>query len=149
MTNATGFVLPLPLSYANRLSAVKGVSDVTWANWFGGKYGDNKRFFAQFAVDPKSYLEMYPEIVLPEDQKQAFIRERSSAIVGRRLLDVFGWRLGQNVTLQGTIFPGDWTFTIRGVYTPSDPVINDDMMLFHHELPGGADRPAGPWPGGT
>ncbi len=133
MTNATGFVLPLPLSYANRVSAAKGVSNVTWANWFGGKYGDNKRFFAQFAVDPKSYLEVYPEIGLPEDQKQAFIRERSSAIVGRRLLDVFGWRLGQDVTVQGTIFPGDWTFTIRGVYTPSDPVINDDMMLFHHE----------------
>jgi putative ABC transport system permease protein len=133
MTNSTGFVLPLPLSYANRLSAAKGISNVTWANWFGGKYGDNQRFFAQFAVDPKSYLEVYPEIVLPEDQKQAFIRERSSAIVGRRLLDLFGWRLGQNVTIQGTIFPGDWTFTIRGVYTPSDPVINDDMMLFHHE----------------
>ena len=105
MTNATGFVFPLPLSYANRLSAAKGVSNVTWANWFGGKYGDGKRFFAQFAVDPKSYLEIYPEIGLPEDQKQAFLRERSSAIVGRRLLDVFGWKLGQNVTLQGTIFP--------------------------------------------
>jgi putative ABC transport system permease protein len=133
MTNATGFVLPLPLSYANRIRAADGVNNVTWANWFGGKYGDNQRFFAQFAVDPKSYLEMYPEIVLPEDQKQAFFRERSSAIVGRRLLDVFGWRLGQDVTIQGTIFPGDWTFTIRGVYTPADPVINDDMMLFHHE----------------
>jgi putative ABC transport system permease protein len=132
MTNATGFVLPLPLSYANRIGAARGVKNVTWANWFGGKYGDNQRFFAQFAVDPESYLEMYPEIVLPEEQKQAFFRERSSAIVGRRLLDLFGWRVGQDVTLQGTIFPGDWTFTIRGVYTPSDPVINDDMMLFHH-----------------
>lgn len=133
MTNATGFVLPLPLSYANRVRAADGIRNVTWANWFGGKYGDNQRFFAQFAVDPKSYLEMYPEISLPEDQKQAFFRERSSAIIGRRLLDVFGWRLGQDVTLQGTIYPGDWTFTIRGVYTPTDPVINDDMMLFHHE----------------
>jgi putative ABC transport system permease protein len=112
---------------------VKGISSVTWANWFGGRYGDSKRFFAQFAVDPTSYLAMYPEIALPEDQKQAFIRERSSALVGRRLLDVFGWKLGQNVTIQGTIFPGDWTFTIRGVYTPTDAVINDDMMLFHHE----------------
>jgi putative ABC transport system permease protein len=130
--NATGLVFPLPLSYGNRLQAMKGISGVTWANWFGGRYGDNKRFFAQFAVDPTSYLAMYPEISLPEDQKQAFIRERSSAIVGRRLLDVFGWKLGQNVTIQGTIFPGDWTFTIRGVYTPTDAVINDDMMLFHH-----------------
>jgi putative ABC transport system permease protein len=133
MTNASGFILPLPLSYANRLSAARGVTNVTWANWFGGRYGDNKDFFAQFAVDPETYLEVYPEIVVPEDQKQAFFRERSAALIGVRLLDKFGWRVGQNITLQGTIFPGDWTFTIRGVYTPSDPVINDDMMLFHHE----------------
>ncbi len=132
-TNATGIVFPLPLSYANKLQATPGVEAVSWANWFGGRYGDNKRFFAQFAVDPASYLEMYPEIALPEDQKQAFIRERSSAIIGRRLVDIFGWKLGQDVTIQGTIYPGDWTFTIRGIYTPTDAVINDDMMLFQHE----------------
>jgi putative ABC transport system permease protein len=131
--NATGLVFPLPLSYANRLKADKGISAVSWANWFGGRYGDGKRFFANFAVDPESYLAMYPEISLPEDQRQAFIKERSSAIIGRRLIDVFGWKLGQNVTLQGTIFPGDWTFTIRGVYSPTDAVINDDMLLFHHD----------------
>jgi putative ABC transport system permease protein len=132
--NATGLIFPLPLSYGNRLKADKGISAVTWANWFGGRYGDGKRFFAQFAIDPESYLAMYPEISLPEDQKEAFLRERSSAIIGRRLLDVFGWKLGQNVTIQGTIFPGDWTFTIRGVYTPTDPVINDDVLFFHHDF---------------
>ena len=131
--NATGLVLPLPLNYAERLRAVPGVTAVTWANWFGGKYADGKRFFAQFAVDPKSYLDMYPEMVIPAEQKEAFFRERSSAIVGRRLLDVYGWKLGQDVTIQGTIFPGDWTFTIRGVYTPSDKSLNDDMLLFRHD----------------
>jgi len=131
--NATGLVFPLPLSYGNRLKADKGISQVSWANWFGGRYGDGKRFFAQFAIDPTSYLAMYPEISVPEDQKQAFLRERSSAMIGRRLLDVFGWKLGQNVTIQGTIFPGDWTFTIRAVYTPTDPVINDDVLFFHHD----------------
>jgi putative ABC transport system permease protein len=130
--NSTGFVLPLPIAYANRLQAVPGVEQVTWANWFGGKYGDGKRFFAAFAVDPKSYLEMYPEIVVPEDQKKAFLAERSSAVVGIRLKEVFGWQLGQNITLQGNIYPGDWTFTIRGFYSVTDPVINDDMMMFHH-----------------
>src|SRR5207302_11379384 len=102
-------------------------------NWFGGRYGDGKRFFATFAVDPASYLDMYPEIRLPAEQREAFLRERTSAIVGKRLLDVFGWRLGQDVTIQGTIFGGDWTFTIRGVYTPSDRVINDDMLIFRHD----------------
>ena len=91
---------------------------------------------------------MYPEIVAAGGPEAGLPPERSSAIVGRRLLDVFGWQLGQNVTLQGTIFPGDWTFTIRGVYTPSDPVINDDMMLFHHEylderIGRGRDSPGG------
>jgi putative ABC transport system permease protein len=133
VTNATGIVFVLPLAYANRLRALPGVEAVSWANWFGGRYQDNKRFFAQFAVDPETYLEMYPEIVLPEDQKQAFLQDRGAAVVGRRLLEVFGWQLGQNVTIQGTIFPGDWTFTIRGVYTPSDRIINDDMMIFHHD----------------
>jgi putative ABC transport system permease protein len=131
--NATGLVFPLPLAYANRLRAVPGVEQVTWANWFGGRYGDGKRFFANFAVDAESYLDVYPEIVLPPDQREAFIREKNSAIVGIRLLDVFGWRLGQDVTIQGTIFPGDWTFTIRGVYTVTDKAINDDMMMFHHD----------------
>ncbi|MFL5473734.1 MAG: ABC transporter permease [Gemmatimonadales bacterium] len=131
--NATGLVFPLPLSYANRLTAMKGISRVSWANWFGGRYGDGKRFFANFAVDPESYLKIYPEMSLPEDQKEAFLRERNSALIGRRLLDVFGWKLGQNVTLQGTIFPGDWTFTIRGIYTPTDPVLNDDVLIFHHD----------------
>ena len=133
-TNATGIVFPLPLAYANRLAAVPGVEAVSWANWFGGRYGDGKRFFANFAVDAESYLAMYPEIQLPPDQRAAWLQDKSSAIIGKRLLDVFGWRLGQNVTLQGTIFPGDWTFTIRGVYTPSDAVLNDDMLLFHHAL---------------
>src|SRR4051794_5021903 len=131
--NATGLVFPLPLSYGNRLAATKGITAVSWANWFGGRYGDGKRFFAQFAIDPKSYLAMYPEISVPEDQKQAFLRERSSAMIGRRLLDAFGWKLGQNVTILGTIFPGEWTFTIRAVYTPTDPVINDDVLFFHHD----------------
>ncbi|MGQ0702631.1 MAG: ABC transporter permease [Gemmatimonadales bacterium] len=132
-TNATGIVFPLPLSYANRIRAVPGVTGVTWANWFGGRYGDGKRFFGQFAVDPESYLDLYPEMSVPADQKAAFLADKSGALIGRRLLDVFGWRVGQNVTIQGTIFPGDWTFTISGVYTPTDKVLNDDMMIFRHD----------------
>ena len=132
-TNATGIVFTLPIAYANRLQAQPGVESVTWANWFGGRYGDGKRFFATFAIDPTSYLEMYPEMVMPEDQKQAFIKERTAALVGKKLMDAFGWKLGQNVTMQGTIFPGDWTFTIRAVYVPTDPLIGEDVLMFHHE----------------
>ncbi len=132
-TNATGFVLPLPVAYASRLEAMSGVEKVTWANWFGGRYGDGKRFFATFAVDAKSYLDIYPEMSVPADQKEAFLQDRAGALIGTRLVDIFGWKLGQNITLQGTIFPGDWTFTIRGIYTPTDKVINDDALMFHFD----------------
>ena len=132
-TNATGFVLPLPLAYANRLQAVPGVQAVTWANWFGGRYGDGKKFFATFAIEAQSYLAMYPEMQVPDDQKAAFFQDRAGALAGRHLMTMFGWHVGQNVTLQGTIFPGDWTFTIRGVYTPTDKSISEDALMFHYE----------------
>jgi putative ABC transport system permease protein len=131
--NSTAFVIPLPMGYATRLGAVPHVEAVTWANWFGGKYGDGKRFFAQFAIDPESYLKMYPELQLSEDQKQAFLRERSSAIIGEGLVKQFGWKVGDNVTLQGTIFPGDWTFTIRGIYHPTLKEYGDDSFMFHYD----------------
>ena len=131
--SATGLVFPLPLAYGNRIKALPGVTGLSWANWFGGRYGDGNTFFANFAVDPESYLAIYPEIVLPADQKQAFIQDRTGALIGKRLISRYGWKLGQNVTLQGTIFPGAWTFTIRGVYTPTDPAIGDDVLIFHHE----------------
>jgi putative ABC transport system permease protein len=130
-TNASGLIFPLPVAYAQRLAAVPGVEKVTWANWFGGQYGDGKRFFANFAVDAKSYLDLYPEMSVPADQREAFLQDRSGALIGARLIDLFGWKVGQNVTLRGTIFPGEWTFTVRGVYTPTDPAINDDAMMFH------------------
>ena len=131
--NATGLVFPLPMSYATKIRALPGVKSVSWANWFGGKYGDSKQFFGQFAVDPESYLAMYPELQIPADQREAFLHERTAALIGSRLVTQFGWHLGQNVTLQGTIFQGDWTFTIRGIYTPTNPAIGDNMMLFHHD----------------
>ncbi|PYO94432.1 MAG: hypothetical protein DMD62_05565 [Gemmatimonadetes bacterium] len=131
--NATGLVFPLPLAYGNRIKAMPGVTGLSWANWFGGRYGDGNTFFANFAVDAQSYLELYPEIVMPAAQKQAFLQDRTGAIIGDRLISQFGWKLGQNVTLQGTIFQGDWTFTIDGVYHPTDPAIGDNVLIFHHD----------------
>ena len=132
-TSATGIVFTLPMSYAERLRALPGVTGVSWANWFGGRYGDGKRFFANFAVDGKSYLDLYPEVSVPADQREAWLNDRTGAMIGVRLLDVFGWKVGQNVTIQGTIFPGDWTFTVRAVYTPTNKSFNDDALMFHFE----------------
>ncbi len=130
---ASGITFPLPEAHTQRIRAVEGVGSVSWANWFGGVYIDSRNFFAQFGIDAETYLPMYPEIDLPEHQRQAFMTERTAAIAGSGLMERFGWRLGQTVTLQGTIFPGDWDFTIRGVYTPEDPSFGDEMFFFHYD----------------
>lgn len=132
--NATAFIFPLPQAYSSRLATVPHVTGVTWANWFGGKYGDGRKFIGPFAVDPASYLEMYKnDFIVAPDQKEAFLRERTAVIVGQGLLKAFGWKIGDNVTLQGTIFPGDWTFTIRGTYTLKDPAYGDEQFIFHYD----------------
>lgn len=133
VTNNIGFTFPLPESYANRIAAVEGVKAVTWANWFGAQYVDDKNFFAQFAVDAESYFPMYPEIQVPPEQFKAFMQERTAAIVGKGLMERFGWRLGQTITLKGTIFPGNWDFVIRGVYVPTDPSYGDQSLYFHYK----------------
>ena len=132
--SAKAIVFFLPMSYKERLLAVHGVKAVTWADWFGGVYQDPKNFFASFAADPESYLEMYRnDLTIPADQRAAFIKERTACAVGKHLMDKFGWRLGQDVTLKGTIFQGDWTFTIRAVYRAVDPAFSEDALVFHYE----------------
>jgi putative ABC transport system permease protein len=131
--SAKAIVFFLPRSYKERLAAVPGVAAVTWADWFGGVYQDPKNFFASFAADAESYLEIYKsDLELPADQKATFLRERTACVVGKHLMDKFGWRLGQDITLKGTIFQGDWTFTIRGVYRAVDPAFSEDAVVEHH-----------------
>jgi putative ABC transport system permease protein len=99
---------PLPLSYAQRLKAVDGVTTISWANWFGGVYQTERNFFPQFAVEPASYLKLYPEYVLSDDEKQAFLRDRQGAIVGRKLANTYGWKVGDPIPIRGTIYSGAW-----------------------------------------
>jgi putative ABC transport system permease protein len=120
------------MSYVQRLAAVEGVTAVSWANWFGGWYQDPKVFFANFAVDGPSFLALYPEIVVPEEQKQEWLRDRAGAVVGVDLMEKYGWRVGQNVVLNGSIFPGEWQFTIRATYTSSTRAFDERSFLFHY-----------------
>ena len=129
--NAISLVFPLPKSYYERLRAVDGVQGVSWANWFGGQYRDAQDFFASFAVDGATYFPLYPEIEVPPDEMKAFMSERTAAMVGGELLKRYGWKLGDTGTLKGTIFPGDWPFTIRAVYHPTTPYIDESSFIFH------------------
>ncbi|MDE2400653.1 MAG: ABC transporter permease [Burkholderiales bacterium] len=125
---------PLPLYYAERIKRVEGVSGVTWANWFGGIYIDRRNFFARFAVDGPSYFAMYPEYILSEDEKKAFLADRQGAVVGRKLAERYGWKIGDSIPLRGTLYPGNWNFTIRGIYTANDAKTDETMMLMHWKL---------------
>ncbi len=121
----------LPLSYAPRLRAVEGVRQVSWSNWFGGVYITERNFFPQFAVDPTTYLPMYPEYRLPDAEKLAFFRDRQGVVVGRKLADKFGWKVGDAIPLRGTFYPGTWTFTLRGIWDGADAKTDESQMLMH------------------
>ncbi|HXV21614.1 MAG TPA: FtsX-like permease family protein [Desulfuromonadales bacterium] len=129
--NAISLVFPLPISYRERIQSIPGVAEVAYGNWFGGIYIDEKNFFANYAVEPKSYLDLYPEFVLPPEQKTAFLRDRKGAVVGRQLADQHGWRLGDLITLKGTIFPGEWEFVLRGIYRGAEKSTEERIFLFH------------------
>ena len=129
--NSISLTFPLPVSYADRLRAVEGVTGLSWSNWFGGVYITERNFFPQFAVDAASYLALYPEYVLKDDEKKAFLLDRQGVIVGRKLADTYGWKVGDTIALRGTIYPGTWTFNLRGIWDGADAKTDESQMLMH------------------
>lgn len=128
--SATSLTVPLPLAYADRLRSVDGVRAVSWSNWFGGLYRE-REFFPQFAVDPASYLALYPEFLLPDLQREAWFRDRKGAVVGRALADKYGWQIGDQIPLKSGIYPGNWSFTLRGIYDGARANTETGTMLIH------------------
>jgi putative ABC transport system permease protein len=129
--NAISLIFPLPLSYEDKIRQIEGVKRVSFGNWFGGIYIDEKHFFANYAVEPESYLKLYPEIIIPEDQKKAFLQDRKAAVAGRILIEKYGWKIGDIITLKGTIYPGTWDFVIRGIYRGRDKTVDESAFIFH------------------
>jgi len=129
--NAISLVFPMPVHYRDQIRAVPGVRGVAPFNWFGGYYQDPKNFFAQFAVDPVPFLAMYPEYRIAEDELRAFLRDRKGAVIGRKLAATYGFKIGDTVPLQGTIYPGVWSFTVRAIYDGAEAKTDTSQMLFH------------------
>lgn len=129
--NAISLIFPLPISYKDRIRQVEGVKIVSYGNWFGGIYIDEKNLFANFAVDIQSYLRLYTEFILPPEQYAAVVRDRKACVAGRKLADRFGWKIGDTIVLKGTIFPGDWEFVVRGIYHGRDKSTDESQMFFH------------------
>ncbi len=145
--NKISLIFPLPLSYRDRIAAVPGVKSVAIQNWFGGQDPkDPRNFFAQFAVDD-AFLPIYrgdmdildaspPQapisVPVGVDPKLAsYLNEQTACIVGRKLMEKNGWKLGQTITLSGTIYPGTWPFTIRAVYGGRQKSFGEETMFFH------------------
>jgi putative ABC transport system permease protein len=129
--NAISLTFSLPISYRERIRQVSGVQSVSYGNWFGGIYIDEKHFFANEAIEPKSLLELYPEFLLTDEQRAAFIRDRKGCIVGRKLAETYGWKLGDPIVLKGTIFPGQWELILRGIYHGKDKGTEERALFFH------------------
>jgi len=108
---------------------VPGVALVHPMNWFGGTYKDGKSAFANIATDARTLLTMFPEYTVGPDDAEAFARERTAALVGRELAERFDWKLGDRITLRGTLYPVDLDVTIRAIYTGG----NEDTLFFHQE----------------
>jgi putative ABC transport system permease protein len=129
--HAASLVFPLPLAYRDRLEQVPGVLRVSFGNWFGGYYQDPKNQFTQFAVDQTSFFDVYPEVLLGQDQRQAFLNERTACIAGQALVDKYGWKIGDVIPITGTIYPGDWRLTLRGIFKASTPDADEHVIFFH------------------
>jgi len=137
MIHKVSIIQPLPYSYGGRLRAVEGVSDLTHANWFGGYYRDPNQFFANIAVDPESWLRMYPEFQLPPEQKAAWLANRTGAIVGVDTARRFDWKIGDRVALVAPIYRkpdgSNWEFTIDGIYDSDVPGVDKTQFFFQYE----------------
>lgn len=136
--NKISIIMPLPVSYKERIKQLEGVKDVTFANWFGGYYQETRNQFPNMAVDAENWFRMYSEFAVPEDQMKAWLADRQGAIIGADLARRFGWKVGDRVPLQATIFARPdrraWEFNISGIYDSPVKGTDKTQLFFHWEL---------------
>ena len=116
--NRVSLIQPLPLSYRDKISALKGVEAVTHNNWFGGVYQDPKNFFPQFVIDPENQRTVMPELIVSDGQWNTFLKDQQGAIVGARTAERFGWKVGDRISIKSPAYFGGqaWQFNIDGIY---------------------------------
>ncbi len=129
--NSISIIFSLPLSYKEKIRQIPGVKDISYAYWFGGIYISEKNFIPNFAVDAKTIFDLWPEFVLTESQKNDFLRDRKACVAGRKVAKKYGWKIGDTITLKGTIFPGNWDFTLKGIYKGAYKGTDETQFFFH------------------
>jgi putative ABC transport system permease protein len=131
-------IMTLPVAYTTRIQNLPGVDSVTHFTWFNGIYkNEPKNFFGSFPIEVESFLRIYPEYRLPEEQKQAFLKTRNGAIVGRSLMDRFKWKLGDHIPLASPIWPnksgGAWDFEIVGIFEGTKKTTDTSGLYFRYD----------------
>ncbi len=137
MTDKVSLINLLPESYEGKIAATAGVADVMHQTWFGGYFQEQRNFFAQFPVEPEAYLRMYPEVIVAEDEKQAWLADRQGALIGKGLAERFGWKVGDRIPVTSGIWQNKdgtrtWNFNVSGIYDGKEGV-DTSGMLFHYE----------------
>ena len=125
----------LPVSYVDRIRSTEGVTRVGHSTWFGGSYQDKTTQFAVMAVNP-DYFQLYPEARLPQEQLATWLADRQGVIVGRTTAEKYGWKVGDKVPIQATIWMpkqgNTWFFNIDGIYD-ADKGFDTSNFFFHYE----------------
>lgn len=129
----------LPESYGARMEQIPGVTSAVHATWFGGVYQKPSNFFAQMPVQPEAYMDMFPELRLPDDQRKAWLTTRSGAIAGKLLAERFGWKIGDRIPINATIwFKKDggatWEFDLVGIYEGAEKGTDTSQFFFRYDF---------------
>ncbi len=131
-------IMSLPMTYGPRIKRIPGVEDTVHWTWFNGIYQNEPRnFFASFPVEPEPFLRIHKEYVIPEDQKEEWLRTRTGAIVGRTLAERFGWKIGDRIPLTSPIWPRasdePWEFNIVGIYDGAEKNTDTSSFFFRYD----------------
>ena len=131
------FIQTLPQGLGGQIEQVPGVKSVAYANWFGGAYQDPHNQIFSFAVSD-NYMDQYPEVEVPADARKTFETTRTGILIGEQLAKKYGWKVGDKIPLQSTIFPlhdgsKNWSFDVVGIMHAKDKSAGwyDQMILMH------------------
>jgi putative ABC transport system permease protein len=130
--NRISIIQPLPLSYRDKILRIPGVKVVTHNNWFGGVYQEEKNFFPQFVIDVENQRKVLPELVVPDDQWNNFVKDRQGAIAGAKTAARFGWKIGDHIPIKNALFGAadNWVFNLDGIYHSERPGGDEGQFWF-------------------
>jgi putative ABC transport system permease protein len=138
VVNKINFTVSMPIAYLNKIRNVEGVKKAAQASWYGGYYQDPRNFVQTFAVDPESYMSLYPELIMPDEQRQAFYTKRNCLAVGTDTAQQYGWNVGDNIPLKSNIWIKNdgtdaWDFNICAIFDGKEASVAANYAIFNYK----------------